>query len=89
MAASSRSPVRMRRRCPRHNEDLAVADAAGLRRARDGFHHAFGQRVGHHDFKLHLGQEIDHIFGAAIQFGMALLAAKPLASVTVMPRHAL
>jgi len=34
--------------------------------------------VGHDDFEFHLGQEIDDIFGAAIEFGMALLPAEAL-----------
>jgi hypothetical protein len=34
--------------------------------------------VVHHHLDLHLRQEIDHIFGAAIQLGMALLAAEAL-----------
>jgi hypothetical protein len=39
---------------------------------------AFDHVVGDHDLDLHLGQEVDDVFGAAIQFGMALLAAKAL-----------
>src|SRR6056297_2460074 len=31
-----------------------------------------------HDVDLHLGQEVHHIFGPAIEFGMALLTAEPL-----------
>ena len=34
--------------------------------------------VGDHDFDLDLGQEIDHVFGAAIQLGVALLPAEAL-----------
>ena len=34
--------------------------------------------VGQDDLDLHLGQEIDDVFGAAIKLGMALLAAKAL-----------
>ena len=34
--------------------------------------------VGHDDFHLHLGQEIDHVLGATIKFGVALLPAEAL-----------
>ena len=34
--------------------------------------------VGQDDLDLHLGQEVDDVFGAAIKLGMALLAAKAL-----------
>ena len=34
--------------------------------------------VGQHDLDLHLGQEVDDIFGAAVKFGVALLAAEAL-----------
>ena len=40
--------------------------------------HALGQAVRNHDFELHLGQEVDDIFGAAIKLGMALLSTKAL-----------
>ena len=42
------------------------------------FHHAIGQTVLDDHLQLHLGQEIDDIFGAAIQLGMALLPAEAL-----------
>ena len=41
--------------------------------------------VGDDDLDLHLGQKVDDIFGAAIELGMPLLAAEPLASMTVIP----
>ena len=31
-----------------------------------------------HDLDLHLGQEVDHIFGAAVELGVALLPAEAL-----------
>ena len=34
--------------------------------------------VGEHDLDLHLGQEIHDVFGAAVEFGMALLTAEAL-----------
>ena len=39
---------------------------------------ASSRSSGDHDLDLHLGQEIHDIFGAAVEFGMALLAAKAL-----------
>ena len=60
------------------DEDLAVADLAGARAVLDGLDHAFDQIVGDRYFELDLGQEIDHVFGAAVQLGVALLAAEAL-----------
>jgi hypothetical protein len=60
------------------DEDLAVADRpvwAALRMASTTPSTIF---VGEHDLDLHLGQEVDDIFGAAIEFGVALLAAEAL-----------
>jgi hypothetical protein len=34
--------------------------------------------VGNDDLDLHLGEEIDHIFGSPIQFGVPLLTTKAL-----------
>jgi hypothetical protein len=51
----------------------------------DRFDHALGERIVHDDLQLHLGQEIDDIFGTAIEFGMPFWRPKPRASVTVMP----
>ena len=59
-------------------EDLAVADAAGLRSLADGLDGALDHVVAEHDLDLHLGQEIDDILGAAIEFGVTLLAAESL-----------
>ena len=60
------------------DEDLAVADAAGLRRIADRFDRAVDELVRQHDLDLHLGQEVDDVFGAAIEFGVAFLAAESL-----------
>src|ERR1700743_2070453 len=59
-------------------EDFAVADPAGLRRAADRFNGFFDKIVADYDFDLNLGQEVDDVFGAAIELGMALLPAKAL-----------
>ncbi len=68
------------------HEDLAVADFFRARRARDGFDGAVGERVGHGDLDLGLGQEIDLVFGAAVDLGMALLTPE---AAHVADRHAL
>src|SRR5262245_4347413 len=62
----------------RGDEDLAVADAAGAGGLLDGLAGAFHLVVLEHDLQLHLGQEIDHVLGAAIELRMALLAAEAL-----------
>src|SRR5438874_13794591 len=55
------------------DEDLAVADAARPRRGGDGFDDPVRKAVLDDHLELHLGEEIDDIFGAPIEFGMALL----------------
>src|SRR6201999_2265708 len=60
------------------HEDLAVADPPGLGGAPDRIDRALDQVVADHDLDLHLGQEVDDIFGAAIELGMALLPPEAL-----------
>src|SRR6266446_9697030 len=60
------------------HEDLPVADLAGLGGLHDRIHAAIGVRILHHDFHLHLRQEVDHVFSPAVQLGVALLAAETL-----------
>src|SRR5579883_367453 len=60
----------------RADEDLAVADAAGMGGVLDRLDRALHQRVLHHHLDLHLGQEIDDVFGPAIELGMAFLPAE-------------
>src|SRR4051812_33640516 len=57
------------------DEDLAVADLSGFRRRGDGVDDAVGLVVRDRYFDPHLGQEMHGIFGAAINFGVALLPA--------------
>src|SRR3569623_705321 len=57
------------------HEDLAVADAARLGARADGRNDAVGLSVIDCDLDLELGKEVHRIFGAAVDFGMALLAA--------------
>src|SRR5579859_2098538 len=60
------------------DEDLAVADPAGLRGAADRIDGLFDQVVAEHNLDLHLGEKIGHVLGAAIKFGMAFLPAEAL-----------
>src|SRR5439155_23418220 len=62
----------------RRDKDLAVADPAGMRRLLDRLDRALDQRLLHDDLDLHLRQKVDHVFGPAIELGVALLAAEPL-----------
>src|SRR5690349_17330489 len=58
------------------HENLSVADLPRLGRSRDSFNHAVRAIVRHHDLDLDLGQEIHGVFGAAVDFGMALLTTE-------------
>src|SRR3954453_11164367 len=57
------------------DEDLAVADLAGLGSGGDGVDGLVDLIGGHGDLDLDLGQEANGIFGAAIDFRVTLLAA--------------
>jgi len=58
------------------DKDLPVADLAGPRPFDDGRHDLGDPFIGHDDLQFDLGQEIDRVFGAAIDLGVALLAAE-------------
>src|SRR5580700_905368 len=58
------------------NEYLAVANFTRTRRFNDGFYHPVYLFVIHRQFELHLGQEIDDVFGASIEFSVTFLTAK-------------
>ena len=59
------------------DEHLAVADLAGLGRPHDGVQHGLQSLSSRHDdLDLDLGDEIDLVLGAAVHFGVALLAAE-------------
>src|SRR3990172_4156791 len=60
------------------NENLSVADTAGLRGLADRFNRTIDHFVGEDDFYLHLGKEVDNIFGAPVEFRVALLPAEAL-----------
>src|SRR5437764_987789 len=57
------------------DEDLAVADLTGFGRCGDGLDGLVDLIGGDGDLDLDLGQEADRVFGAAIDFRMALLPA--------------
>src|SRR5688572_25782908 len=60
------------------DEDLSVADLAGIGGLLDGLDRLLEHLALHRGLELHLGQEIDDILGAAVQLGVALLPAKAL-----------
>src|SRR5229473_1587722 len=62
----------------RRDEDLPVPDAARLGRALDRLQRLGDHLVGEHDLDLHLGQEVDHVFGAPVELGVAFLPPEPL-----------
>jgi hypothetical protein len=59
------------------NEDLAIADLAGFGGTDDRADGSIDSIIGDDHFDFDLGQEIDGVFAAAIDFGVALLTAKP------------
>src|SRR5690606_35944324 len=58
------------------NEDLAVADLAGVGGLGDGLDRLLKCAVLDDDFHLQLGQEVHDVFSAAVELGMSLLATK-------------
>src|SRR5688572_8812789 len=60
------------------HENLAVADAARAGGIFDRFDRALGQVVLDHHLDLHLGEEVDNIFGAAIELRVPLLPPEAL-----------
>src|SRR6266516_7768698 len=62
----------------RRHEYLAVADLTGAGTRGDDVNRLFGEVRRDRDFDSELGQKIHDIFGAAIDLGVALLAAVPL-----------
>src|SRR5437016_2797994 len=60
----------------RQHEDLAVADGARLRRARDRRDHLLDEVLRNHDLDLDLREEVDRVLRPAVQLRVALLAAE-------------
>src|SRR6266404_8492852 len=64
------------RRFHGHDEDLAVADVAGLRGRRHHVGHLLDEVVRHDDLDLDLREEVHRVLAAAIQLGVSFLAAE-------------
>src|SRR5271166_969250 len=60
------------------DKDLAVADLAGFGSAHNGFQHLIHEFVLDGNLDARLRDEVDDVFGPAVQFGMAALAAEAL-----------
>src|SRR3569833_1450347 len=60
------------------DENLAVADLAGLGGSGDGVDGAVDLGIGDRDLDFDFGQETHGVLSATINFGMTLLAAVPL-----------
>src|SRR5271170_2831090 len=58
------------------DKDFAVTHLAGMRGLDDRFHHLRQLFVMNQNLQLYLGQKVDHVLGATMHLGMALLAAK-------------
>src|SRR3954463_282439 len=58
------------------HEDLAVADLAGVRGFLDRVDRLLEQLGLDRRLHLHLREEVDHVFGAAVELGVALLPAE-------------
>src|SRR5437867_6867939 len=71
----------------RRDEDLPVPDPPRARAAHDRVHRLRDALVGHEHRELHLGQEVDHVLGAAVELGVALLATEALHLAHREPLH--
>ena len=60
------------------DEDLAVADLAGVGGLANGLDGLLENVVGDDGLDLELGQEVHNVFGTAVELGVTLLAAKAL-----------
>jgi len=81
IAASPVSPVRMRTTMfDAADEDLAGRDLAGAGGLTMASSAVSTMPFRDHQFDLHLGQEIHHVFGAPVQLGVAFLRPNPLTS---------
>ena len=68
----------MRTTCNRSNTKIfAVTDLAGVGRFFDRFDDPIDQLVVDGGFDFDLGQEVDDVFGAAIELGMSFLPPEP------------
>src|ERR1700676_4774387 len=58
------------------DENLSVPNLVSAGRVLDGLHRTLDQRIVHDDFDNYLRDEVYLIFGAPVEFGMALLSAE-------------
>lgn len=58
------------------HENFSVADFSGTCRFQDGFDSQIKHAVVDDDLDFHFWQEIDHVFGTPIEFGMAFLGGR-------------
>ena len=58
------------------DKNFAVADFSGASSAFDRLDAALHDGIVNRSLDLYFGQEVDHVFGAPIQFGVPFLAAK-------------
>src|ERR1044072_5589222 len=70
------------------DENLAVADLAGARRADDRADHLVALAIAHHHFDLHFRQKVDDILCTTIELGVAFLPAEALDFGNGQPRQA-
>ena len=78
-ASAPVSPVRMRTTCSRSKTKILPSPILPVLAAFSiGFDHAVEQVVLDRGLDLHLRQEIDDVFGAAVELGVALLPAEAL-----------
>jgi len=59
-----------------HDEDFSITDFTGLAALGDRFDDLRNRLIGDDEFEVSLGQEIDHVFAATVDFGVTLLAAE-------------
>ena len=73
------SPVRMRMASSTLDTKILPSPMRPVLAAGDdGLDGLLDHVVAEHELELHLGQEVDDVFGAAIELGMAFLAAEAL-----------
>src|SRR5262249_18448424 len=70
------------------DEDLSVADLSGVGALLDRLDDAVEHVVLDRRLHLHLGKEVDHVLGAAIELGVAFLAAEAFHLGDGDPLHA-
>ena len=71
-ASAPVSPVRIRITCSSSKTKILPSPILPVLAAFDRFDHLIQQLGFYRRLDFHLGQKIDYIFGAAIQFGVAL-----------------